>query len=84
MEGCKYCSDEMSDGATTKDIVFKFLKCNPFGIEDDHYNPDLSLYINEDFSTLELVVMLCDWTISKDEIKINHCPFCGRRLREDV
>ena len=77
-EKCQYC-----DAEENKDIFFEFLPAI-FGIEkEDHtYNQDVTVFITYDYE-LELCVMMGDDYLVKEKKKINFCPFCGRRLRND-
>lgn len=77
-EKCQYC-----DAEENKDIFFEFLPAI-FGIEkEDHtYNQDVTVFITDD-SELELCVMMGDDYLVKEKKKINFCPFCGRRLRNE-
>ena len=77
-EKCYYC-----DAEENKDIFFKFLPAI-FGIEKENhdYNQDVTVFITDD-SELELCVMMGDDYLVKEKKKINYCPFCGRRLRND-
>lgn len=77
-EKCQYC-----DAEENKDIFFEFIPAI-FGIEkEDHtYNQDVTVFITAD-SELELCVMMGDDYLVKEKKKINFCPFCGRRLRND-
>lgn len=77
---CIYCCE--TDGDVSKDIFFEYLKVNPFGINDDTYNPDVTVYIS-DSGCLRMTVMFGDEVVRKDEIRIKYCPFCGRRLYND-
>lgn len=81
MDGCKYCNEDISDSGVSKDIFFEWLKVNPFGIETDNFNPDLSVFITNN-AELELNVMLGDYDVLNKKQEIKYCPFCGRRLRE--
>ena len=75
-EKCHYCDEE-----DDKDIFFNFLPAM-FGIEKENhdYNPDVSVFITDNFE-LELCVMMGDDYLLKEKKKIKYCPFCGRRLR---
>ena len=77
---CKFCDDDTCNN----DIFFKWLPAM-FGIErEDHeYNPDVTVCITDD-AELELRVMIGDYVLVEECKKIKFCPFCGRRLRNDI
>lgn len=77
-EKCPYC-----DAEENKDIFFNFLPAM-FGIEKENhdYNQDVTVFIT-DKAELELCVMMGDDYLLKEKKKIQFCPFCGRRLRND-
>lgn len=77
-EKCHYCDTEEN-----KDIFFNWLPAM-FGLEkEDHdYNPDVTVFITDE-AELELCAMMGDDYLVKEKKKINYCPFCGRRLRND-
>lgn len=74
---CVYCDDDTCN----KDIFFNWLPAM-FGIErEDHeYNQDVTVSITED-AELELRVMIGDYNLVNETVKIKYCPFCGRILR---
>lgn len=74
---CLYCGDDKHA------IFFKWLPAI-FGIEKEYhdYNPDVTVFITDE-DKLELCVMMGDDYLVKVKEKINYCPFCGRRLRND-
>lgn len=78
-EKCPYCDEE-----DDKDIFFEWLP-PMFGIEtEDHdFNPDITVYVSSE-AKLKMVVMMGDHYVVKKETDIRFCPFCGRKLREEV
>ena len=76
---CEFC-----DAEENKDIFFKFLPAI-FGIEKENhdYNQDVTVFITDD-NELELCVMMGDDYLLKEKKPIKYCPFCGRRLRNDI
>lgn len=73
---CEYCNqDKMA-----KDIFFKYLKINPFGVDDDDLNPDISVFVDNEEKKMKMTVCFGDLPVMKESIDIKFCPFCGRRL----
>ena len=81
-EKCRYCCEDTIE-YPSNDIFFEWLPAM-FGIEKEYhdYNPDVTVFITDD-NELELCVMMGDDYLVKKKKKIQFCPFCGRRLRND-
>lgn len=82
MGKCEFCRELDDDVA--RDIFFEWLP-PMFGIETEYhdYNPDVTVYITSE-AKLKMTVMMGDNYVVKKETDIRYCPFCGRKLREEV
>lgn len=82
MGKCEFCRELDDDVA--RDIFFEWLP-PMFGIETEYhdFNPDVTVYVTSE-AKLKMTVMMGDHYVVKKETDIRFCPFCGRRLREEV
>lgn len=79
MEHCDYCME--IDGDCAKNIFFDFIDL--FGTGDNDMNPDITTYIDDE-GCINTVFMHGDHFVKRFKKPIKYCPFCGRKLREEV
>ncbi len=72
MTTCDYCKPHKTQGILSINIEIE--------VDDECEDRNIEVYMNADRKQLTLESL--DVDIYEDEIEINYCPFCGRKLND--